>query len=225
MAAGCFNGVMKAFTHRRRLLLAAVAATLGAPTLASSRRSLPAMTEGPFYPPRAWRERWDDWDADLSRVQRGTQVLTAKGELLGLQASVVDSGGRVVDAAEVEIWQCDAMAEYRHPSVAQSPGGFDPGFQGFGSARSSADGTVRFRTIKPVPYPGRTPHIHVLVRHPSFGQLISQLFIAGDPGNERDFLWRRVREDLRPLLDMQLQPAPADSGLRWQVNHRLVVPA
>jgi protocatechuate 3,4-dioxygenase beta subunit len=216
---------MQDHRSRRLFLHAGLAASLAWPALASSRRSLPPMTEGPFYPPRAWRERWDDWDADLSRVQRGTQVLTAKGELLGLQASVVDSGGRVIDAAEVEIWQCDAMAEYRHPSVAQSAGRFDPGFQGFGSARSAADGTVRFRTIKPVPYPGRTPHIHVLVRHASFGQLISQLFIAGDPGNERDFLWRRVREDLRPLLDMQLQPAPADSGLRWQANHRLVVPA
>ena len=68
-------------------------------------------------------------------------------------------------------------------------------------------------------------HIHGLVRHPSFGQLISQLFSAGDPGNERDFHRRRVREDLRPLLDLQLQPAPAESGLRWQANHRLVVPA
>lgn len=204
---------------------ATAAATLAAPALASSRRSLPAMTEGPFYPPRAWRERWDDWDADLSRVQRSGQVLTAQGELLGLQASVVDTGGRVIDQAEVEIWQCDARAEYRHPGVAQTTGRFDAGFQGFGAARSGADGVVRFRTIKPVPYPGRTPHIHVLVRHPSFGQLVSQLFIAGDPGNERDFLWRRVREDLRPMLDMQLQPAPADSGLRWQVRHALVVPA
>ncbi len=214
---------------RRRFLCTALAAGAGAslalPALASSRRSLPPMMLGPFYPPRAWRERWDDWDADLSRVQRGGQVLTARGEALGLEASVVDTNGRIIDNAEVEIWQCDAMAEYRHPSVGQTPGRFDPGFQGFGAARSGTDGQVRFRTIKPVPYPGRTPHIHVLLRHASFGELVSQLFIAGDPGNERDFLWRRVREDLRPALDMQLRPAPADSGLRWQARHALVVPA
>jgi protocatechuate 3,4-dioxygenase, beta subunit len=212
--------------HFLRTAVAAGAATsLALPALASSRRSLPTMTEGPFYPPRAWRERWDDWDADLSRVQRGGQVLTARGEALGLEASVVDTNGRIVDNAEVEIWQCDAMAEYRHPSVAQTPGRFDPGFQGFGAARSGADGLLRFRTIKPVPYPGRTPHIHVLIRHASFGQLVTQLFVAGDPGNERDFLWSRVREDRRAALDMQLQPAPADSGLRWQARHALVVPA
>ena len=230
MAVRCFNAGMHSPALRpRRLFLhsalaAGAAATLALPALASSRRSLPPMTEGPFYPPRAWRERWEDWDADLSRVQRGGQVLTARGELLGLQLSVVDTNGRVIDQAEVEIWQCDAMAEYRHPNVAQTPGRFDAGFQGFGAARSSTDGTLRFRTIKPVAYPGRTPHIHVLVRHASFGQLVSQLFIAGEPANERDFLWRRLREDQRPALDMQLQPAPADSGLRWQASHRLVVP-
>ncbi len=220
---------MKTFTPRRRFLCttlaAGTAAALALPALASSRRSMPAMTEGPFYPPRAWRERWDDWDADLSRVQRGGQVLTARGEALGIEASVADTNGRIIDNAEVEIWQCDATATYHHPNVKQTPGQFDPGFQGFGAARSAADGTVRFRTIKPVPYPGRTPHIHLLLRHASFGKLVTQLFVAGDPGNEGDFLWRRVRDDLRSTLTMQLQAAPADSGLRWQARHTLVVPA
>ncbi len=230
MKAGwCFNTAMSNATPRRRFLRTSLAAgtavALGLPALASSRRSMPAMTEGPFYPPRAWRERWDDWDADLSRVQRGGQVLTAKGEALGIEASVVDTQGRVIDDAEVGIWQCDATATYHHPNVRQTPGQFDPGFQGFGATRSAADGTLRFRTIKPVPYPGRTPHIHLLVRHASFGKLVTQLFVAGDPGNQSDFLWSRVREDLRSALTLQLQPAPADSGLRWQARHTLVVPA
>jgi protocatechuate 3,4-dioxygenase, beta subunit len=183
------------------------------------------MTDGPFYPPRAWRERWDDWDADLSRVQRGSRVLTARGELLGLELMVADTQGRLIDAAEVEIWQCDAMAAYRHPRVAADPGTFDEGFQGFGAGRSDRGGALRFRTIKPVPYPGRTPHIHVKLRHASFGELTSQLFIAGDPGNAGDFLWRSLNEADRPGLAMNLQPAAADSGQRWLVRHTLVVPA
>lgn len=182
------------------------------------------MTEGPFYPPRAWRERWTDWDADLTRVQRGSEVATAQGEWLGLQLNVVDTRDRIIDNAEVEIWQCDALAHYHHPKVAQTEGRYDPAFQGFGATRSAADGSARFRTIKPVPYPGRTPHIHVLLRHPSFGELASQLFVAGHPGNERDFLWRRLGEDERSALDMPLQAAPANSGLRWQAQRRLVVP-
>ena len=84
------------------------------------------------------------------------------------------------------------MAQYRHPSVPARAGGFDPGFQGYGATRSGAQGLARLRTIKPVAYPGRTPHIHFTLRHASFGTLTSQLFVAGDPGNARDFLWRRL---------------------------------
>ena len=212
-------------TRRRLVTLGALAgAFIALPALASSRRILAPMTDGPFYPVRTWRERWSDWDADLTRVERDGRVLAARGELLGLEAVVTDTRGRLIDGAEVEIWQCDVMASYRHPRVPAEPGRFDPGFQGFGATRSDSRGALRFRTIKPVPYPGRTPHIHVKLRHASFGELTSQLFIAGDPGNERDFLWRQVDEADRPALAMALLPAAADSGLRWMVRHPLVVP-
>jgi protocatechuate 3,4-dioxygenase beta subunit len=212
----------------RRLWLrsaTAAAACLALPALASSRRALARMTDGPFYPPRKWREQWTDWDADLSRVQRGERVLTAQGEHLGLEGAVVDTQGRLIDGAEVEIWQCDAFAHYRHPNTEPPKVPVDEGFQGFGGTRSGAGGLYRFRTIKPVPYPGRTPHIHVKLRHASFGELTTQLFIAGDPGNARDGLWRWLSADDRPALEMALKPAPADSGLRWLVRHELVVPA
>ena len=217
-------------TPRRRFVTLALttgtvaAATLALPALASSRRMLAPMTDGPFYPARAWRERWADWDADLTRVERDGQVLVARGEHLGLEAMVVDTKGRLIDGAEVEIWQCDVMATYRHPRQPSEPGRFDAGFQGFGATRSDSAGALRLRTIKPVPYPGRTPHIHVKLRHASFGELTSQLFIAGDAGNARDFLWRQVGAADRPALEMALQPAAADSGLRWMVRHALVVP-
>jgi len=212
---------------RRRFTLGAGAAlsALAWPALASSRRGVAAMTDGPFYPPRAWREQWSDWDADLSRVQHDGRTLEARGELLGLELQLMDVDGRRIDGAEVEIWQCDALAAYRHPGVRQVVGQYDPGFQGFGASRSDRDGQLRFRSIKPVPYPGRTPHIHIKIRHASFGEVTSQLFVAGDPGNARDFLWRAVDPADRAMLEMQLQPAAADSGLRWQVQQALVVPA
>lgn len=212
---------------RRRLVLGAPAVLIArsAPALASSRRNIAAMTEGPFYPPRAWREQWPDWDADLSRVQRDGVTQQARGEHLGLELQLADTGGRVIDAAQIEIWQCDALAVYHHPDVRRVPGSYDDGFQGFGASRSGSDGRARFRTIRPVPYPGRTPHIHIKLRHPSFGEITSQLFVAGDPGNARDFLWRGLDPADRPMLQMQLQPAVADSGLRWQVRHALVLPA
>ena len=213
---------------RRGWLRAAGAAlaTIALPALAAaSRRPLAPMTDGPFYPPRAWREQWTDWDADLSRVQRDGRTLVARGEPLGLELQVVDTDGRAVDAATVEIWQCDALAAYHHPNVRPAADRIDDGFQGFGATRSERDGRLRFRTIRPVPYPGRTPHIHVKLRHGSFGELSSQLFVAGDPGNARDFLWRAIPPEDRPGLEMVLQPAAPDSGLRWQVRHALVVPA
>ena len=212
---------------RRHLVLAGAATLAGvaAPALASSRRSIATMTDGPFYPPRAWREQWTDWDADLSRVQRGGRVLEAQGETLGLELRLIDVNGRIVDGAEIEIWQCDALAAYRHPRVQRVAGSYDEGFQGFGASRSGADGQARFRSIRPVPYPGRTPHIHIKLRHASFGELTSQLFIAGAPGNAGEFLWRALATDDREALAMKLQPATAETGLRWQVRQTLVLPA
>jgi protocatechuate 3,4-dioxygenase, beta subunit len=223
---GCSNEGMPTPRLQRRLLLAAAcAASLPLPALASSRRALAPMTDGPFYPSAAWRTQWTDWDADLTRVQRGTQVLQAKGELLGLAATVADTRGRIVDKAEVEIWQCDTMEVYRHPRGGMAPGRFDEGFQGFGAATSGADGALRFRTIRPVAYPGRTPHIHIKLRHASFGELTTQLFVAGDAGNARDFLWRQLDAEERAALEMKLVAAPSDSGQRWLVTQALTVPA
>lgn len=215
-------------TRRRRLLLGtAAAASLALPAHAQPRGgpgTLPGMTEGPFYPPRAWRSQRSDWDADLTRVHQGQQVQVARGEHLALDLHVADTQGRAVDGCEVEIWQCDTLAVYQHPDVATRPGRFDPGFQGFGAATSARDGGTRFRTIRPLPYPGRTPHIHVKLRHVTFGELTSQLFVAGDPGNAGDFLWRRLGAAEQAALALALQPAQGD-GLRWQARHTLVVPA
>lgn len=221
MIGWCFNRVMP---PTRRTWLAAGAALLAAPAVARAARVLPSMTEGPFYPPRRWRDSFPgggDWDADLTR---NAGAAPAQGEHLALWLEVADTRGQRIDGAEVEIWQCDALAAYRHPSVRLDPDRHDPGFQGFGAARSAADGSLRLRTIRPVPYPGRTPHIHVTLRHPAFGELTSQLFVAGDPGNARDFLWRRLDAQAQAALAMTLQPAVGD-GLRWQARHRLLVPA
>ena len=211
--------------HRRQCLkaFAATSAALGLPSLALA--ALPEMTEGPFYPPAAWRARELDWDADLTRVMRspGASAPRASGEWLDLGGRVVDAGGRAVDAAEIEIWQCDAHGSYRHPRGAAAQ--VDAAFQGFGSTRSDAEGRYRFRTIKPVPYPGRTPHIHVRLRHPSFGELTSQLFLAGEPANAGDAIYRRLSAAARALVDLSLQRAPANSPVMWIAERSLLVDA
>jgi protocatechuate 3,4-dioxygenase beta subunit len=209
--------------ERRRCLhlVAAGAASLALPSLALA--ALPGMTEGPFYPSVAWRKRQLDWDADLTRVTRsaGSEAPRAAGEWLDLGGAVVDAAGRPIDGAEIEIWQCDVHGSYRHPNGEGAK--VDEGFQGFGSTRSDAKGLYRFRTIKPVPYPGRTPHIHVRLRHRSFGELTSQLFVAGEPGNDRDFLYRSLSPTDRALVDLRLQRAPGGAPTRWTVERSLVV--
>lgn len=211
---------------RRRLLLGAGAfAVVGFPALAAGRDALPRMTDGPFYPSPAYRAGAVDWDADLTvvggRDPDGQPRPRAAGEHLELYGTVRDTAGRAVDGATVEIWQCDAFGSYRHPRGAGAK--VDAGFQGFGSSRSGADGGYRFRTIRPVPYSGRTPHIHVKLRHPSFGELTSQLFVAGDPGNAGDFLYRSLSEAGREAAEMRPVRAPAGSGLTWLAERALIV--
>jgi protocatechuate 3,4-dioxygenase beta subunit len=213
---------------RRALFMTAVAgaAVLALPsTFAASRRSLPAITEGPFYPSLSYRARSVDWDADLTRVSGhlpdGQPRPPAAGELLDLHGPLLDTDGRPIDNAEVEIWQCDFYGSYRHPRGAGDR--VDEGFQGFGMAKTDANGIYRFRTIRPVPYPGRTPHIHVKLRHPNFGEWTSQLFVAGDPGNERDGLYRRLSNEDRSFTDIALQRAPTGAPVMWLAKRSLVV--
>jgi protocatechuate 3,4-dioxygenase beta subunit len=215
---------------RRRLVLgtAAVLALPGLPRPARAAAVLPPMAEGPFYPRPDWRARGPfagDWDADLTRGRRGGRERVAEGEHLGLELQVRDSAGRPLDRATLEIWQCDTWGRYRHPRDGATPGEVDEGFQGYGGAATDRAGAVAFRTIRPAPYAGRTPHIHVKLRHASFGEITSQLFVDGDPGNAGDFLWRRLQPAERQAVAMALQPVqPArEGGLRWRARHVLVL--
>jgi len=211
---------------RRRVLAASagLAATLGFPALCAA-RGLPPMTDGPFYPSIAYRARSVDWDADLTTVRGrapdGQPTPPARGEHLDLRGAVVDGNGRPIDGAEVEIWQCDAFGSYRHPRGAGER--IDAGFQGFGSTRSDARGIYRFRTIRPVPYPGRTPHIHVKLRHPSFGEVTSQLFVAGEPGNASDFLYQSLGDADRKEVELRLQRPAAGEPVAWVAERDLVI--
>lgn len=216
-----------ALASRRRLVLGAAAALPLVALPARAATVVPPMAEGPFYPSAAWRARGPfagDWDADLTRVRRGGRERVAEGEHLGLELAVRDSAGRPMDGATVEIWQCDTWGRYRHPRDGAAPAEVDEGFQGYGEARTAGAGVVGFRTIRPAPYAGRTPHIHVKLRHPSFGEITSQLFVDGEPGNAGDFLWRRLAPAERAALGVKLQAA-REAGLRWQARHTLVVPA
>ncbi|HRP24945.1 protocatechuate 3,4-dioxygenase [Thauera sp.] len=179
--------------RRRQLVLGGTAALVSAPLAAAQRRLTPSQMLGPFYPVTPPLHK----DNDLTLVE-GSKVRAA-GQIADLSGRVLDLDGRPLAGLRVEIWQCDANGRYRHP---RDRGGLeeDPNFQGFGHTITDADGRYRFRTIRPVPYPGRTPHIHAAVFQEAARPFVTQIYVAGEPLNLRDGLFMRVPEALRPLL-------------------------
>lgn len=197
-------------TLRRRHFLAGAAGTLltplaGAQAAAAAVRVSPSQTLGPFYPRNA-SERPAETDADLLRVD-GDRVLT-KGVPIFLTGRVRDRRGQPLTDAAVEIWQCDANAVYHHPAGG-AEAERDANFQGYGVARTNSAGAFHFRTIKPIAYPGRTPHIHVRVQAPGASTFATQLYLADDPGNRRDFLFSRMSADEQAALTLKLEPTAA----------------
>jgi protocatechuate 3,4-dioxygenase beta subunit len=184
---------------RRRQVVLGAAALVVQPALAKQLMPTPRQTAGPFYPPQPPAED----DSDLTRVRGRSAV--AQGRITDLSGRVLDPDGRPVGNARVEIWQCDALGFYHHPD--DRAGDRDPGFQGFGASVTDAEGRYRFRTIRPVAYPGRTPHIHFAVFTPGASPFVTQLYVAGEARNDRDFLFKAIPSERRRLVLAEFLPA------------------
>jgi protocatechuate 3,4-dioxygenase beta subunit len=161
----------------------------------------PGQTEGPFYPTYLPA----DTDTDLVRVQG--QKAQALGQITHVRGRVLNRRGEAVRGARVEIWQCDANGIYHHPAQ-RGVQRRDTAFQGFGRTEVSAEGRYTFRTIRPVPYPGRTPHIHFRIDAPGAGRLTTQMYLAAEPQNDRDGVLRGIRDArARESVIVRLEPA------------------
>jgi protocatechuate 3,4-dioxygenase beta subunit len=207
---GDTGGLRAARLARRRMLAGALAgaALAGVPWRAGaqSRIATPRQTEGPFYPDRLPA----DDDNDLVAVKGQSGI--ARGEILLLAGTVTDLAGRPLAGARVEIWQCDAGGRYHHSrdSASAAP---DPNFQGWGQLVTGADGAHRFRTIRPVPYPGRTPHIHFKVSGKAIPTLVTQMYVDGEPGNARDGLFNSLDPRERAAVTVRVNKAPDGKAL------------
>jgi len=191
---------------RRKLIitgLASATALLLPPGLRAQQPLVPTprQTPGPFYPVRFP----EDVDNDLV-VVRGAQA-RATGVVTHVMGRVLGTDGTPISGATVEIWQCDAHGRYLHPAdTGKRPR--DSAFQGYGRITSGADGAYRFRTIRPVAYPGRTPHIHFAVSPPSGRQLITQMYVAGEALNQSDGLYASIHDGRqRAAVTVALTPA------------------
>jgi protocatechuate 3,4-dioxygenase beta subunit len=139
----------------------------------------PPREEGPFYPDKL------PLDTDNDLIIMGDNLTPAVGEITHLSGRILDRQGTPIKNATVEIWQCDAKEVYHHSG--DNAQGLDKNFQGFGRFTTGSTGGYRFRTIKPVPYPGRpAPHIHFKVKKGDRELLTTQMNIAGHPGNDID---------------------------------------
>ena len=164
---------------RRRLLGAALAlpfASIG--TVAG--QSLPltpacgekpertlSQTAGPFYTPDSPRR--------ASLVEAGSKV-----ERLALTGLVLSPQCKPVANALLDFWHCGETGEYDNR-----------GFRYRGHVLADAQGRYSLETIVPGEYPGRTRHIHVIVRPPGGRVLTTQLYFPEEPGNRADGIYRR----------------------------------
>ncbi len=204
----------------RRDLLAAglgLAGLMGARSLLAAEAVLtPWQTTGPFYP----IELPLDSDNDLVRVAGRDKP--AEGVVTHIFGEVLGRDGRPLNGARVEIWQCDAQGRYHHPR--DRGGRADPNFQGYGTMTTGAEAAFRFRTIRPVAYPGRTPHIHFAVRAEGMKPFSTQMYVEGEPLNATDGVLNRIRDpEARASVLVALRPAPEVEASALAGRFRIVV--
>lgn len=182
---------MQTSSSRRTFFRQAVAAGLffATPGLFAEALTLtPAQTEGPFYPDKL------PLDTDNDLILVNNQLTPAAGEITWLYGTVRDQGGQPLRNTLVEIWQCDARGVYIHTGNMGGHEKQDKNFQGYGRFLTGATGEYVFRTIKPVAYPGRTPHIHCKVSRAGKEVLTTQCYIRDNPANAKDGVWKGIRD-------------------------------
>jgi protocatechuate 3,4-dioxygenase beta subunit len=164
-----------------------------------SRRTA-AVEEGPFYPPKL------PLDTDNDLIIVNDSITPAVGEVTHLSGRVLDSRGEPIRNATVEIWSTDHNGVYL--ADRQNQARYDSHFQGFGRFLTSSTGEYYFRTLKPVHYSGRpAAHIHFKVKMKGQSDWTTQLFIKGDPGNERDGIYRNIgNQAARDTVTVEFAP-------------------
>jgi protocatechuate 3,4-dioxygenase beta subunit len=132
----------------------------------------PEVTEGPY---------WID-----NKLTRRDITENKPGLALELVLAVQDAKTcAAIGGADVEIWHCDAVGEYSgyESGAPGAPGGqhATPSSSNRylrGHQKAAADGRVRFLTVYPGWYRGRTPHIHLKVHVGGRVVHTGQLFFA-----------------------------------------------
>jgi len=165
-----------------------VSSLLCVPGLMADALSLtPHQTEGPFYPDKM------PLDTDNDLIILNDSLTPAVGTVAYLSGKVTDIKGNPLRNVLDEIWQVDNKGVYLH-TRGGSRAKLDSNFQGYGRFLTDSKGNYFFRTLKPSPYSGRTPHIHMAVSAKGEKKFTTQCYIKGEPRNQKDFILKRVKD-------------------------------
>jgi protocatechuate 3,4-dioxygenase beta subunit len=164
-------------------------------------------------------------EADLTIQHSGQPI----GERIVVTGRVVDGDGRPVRRQLVEIWQANAAGRYAHKGD-QHAAPLDPNFTGVGRCLTDDNGTYRFTTIKPGPYPWRNhhnawrpAHIHFSLFGTEFTQrMITQMYFPGDALFALDPIYQSIidekaRTRLVATYDHGLTTHEWATGYRWDI--------
>lgn len=190
--------------NRRRFLQTTTACGLWLATpgaFAAELARTPRQTEGPFYPNHL------PLDCDNDLVVLNNSLTPAVGTITHLSGRVLTPAGQPLRNAIVEIWQVDAHGSYIHTGSTNYENR-DRNFQGFGRFETGSTGEYRFRTIKPVAYDMRTPHIHFAIHRGGKRILTTQLYVKGETLNEQDFVLRTIDRKERQSVIVPFTPIP-----------------
>jgi protocatechuate 3,4-dioxygenase beta subunit len=173
---------------------------------------------GPFYVEGSpWRSNGDSITADV-----GAQPLLVSGRVL-------DTAGRPIASATVDVWQNATNRLYAVQDVGQTPDNLR------GRFRTDTDGAFAFRTVRPVDYPipddgpvgrmlhatGRHPwrpaHIHFIVTADGYLPVTTHVFDAESPYLDSDVVFGVKQSLVRTLVahDPAVEPAPAGIQGSW----------
>jgi protocatechuate 3,4-dioxygenase beta subunit len=164
-------------------------------------------------------------ESDLT-IQHSGEPL---GERITVGGRVLDGEGRPVRHQLVEVWQANSAGRYVHKRD-QHPAPLDPNFTGVGRVITGEDGSYKFTTIKPGPYPWRNhlnawrpAHIHFSLFGDAFTQrLITQMYFPGDPLFALDPIYQSVtdpaaRARLIGTYDHEASEPEFSMGYHWDI--------
>lgn len=178
--------------------------------------------------------------ADAPELPMGANIcLDQKGEDMVISGRILDTQGRPIESAVLDVWQANDEGFY---DVQQL--GIQPEFNLRGVFRTGADGRYWFRAVKPKFYPiphdgpvgqmlnhlGRHPyrpaHLHYILKADGFETLITHIFDPDDPYINSDAVFgvkQSLLAEFRRVDDPARAKAYDFAGPFWEVEYDFVL--